>query len=318
MARWLAAAVFLAVSTACAAQAFPDRPVKIVVPLPPGGSPDTIARTLSQALQGVWSQPVVVENRTGGSQNIGADAVAKSAPDGHTWLLAPDNVFSVNAHIARQPFDPFNDLAPVTLLARIQFLLVVHPSLPAKSVDELVAYARAKPGELNFGSSGIGSPQFLGGTLLQQMSGAKMNHVPYKGAAPAVTDLLAGRIQVWVGAANSLLPHIRAGTLRVLGTSAAQRFSILPDTPTVAEAGLPGYSLYPWLGMFVPARTPPEIVAKINAEIARILNSAEVRARLIPQGIDIATGSPEDLARIIREDDARWGRLIRDAGIKPE
>ena len=318
MARWLAAAVFLAVSTACAAQAFPDRPVKIVVPLPPGGSPDTIARTLSQALQGVWSQPVVVENRTGGSQNIGADAVAKSAPDGHTWLLAPDNVFSVNAHIARQPFDPFNDLAPVTLLARIQFLLVVHPSLPAKSVDELVAYARAKPGELNFGSSGIGSPQFLGGTLLQQMSGAKMNQVPYKGAAPAVTDLLAGRIQVWVGAANSLLPHIRAGTLRVLGTSAAQRFSILPDTPTVAEAGLPGYSLYPWLGMFVPARTPPEIVAKINAEIARILNSAEVRARLIPQGIDIATGSPEDLARIIREDDARWGRLIRDAGIKPE
>jgi tripartite-type tricarboxylate transporter receptor subunit TctC len=261
---------------------------------------------------------VVVENRTGGSQNIGADAVAKSAPDGHTWLLAPDNVFSVNAHIAKQPFDPFADLAPVTLLARIQFLLVVHPSVPAKSVHELVAYARSHPGELNFGSSGIGSPQFLGGTLLQQMSGTKMNHVPYKGAAPAVADLLAGRIQIWVGAANSLLPHIRADKLRVLGTTAAQRFSALPDTPTIAEAGLSGYALYPWLGMFVPAKTPPEIVAKINAEISRILNSADVKAKLVPQGMDIATGSPEELARIIREDDARWGKVIRDAGIRPE
>jgi tripartite-type tricarboxylate transporter receptor subunit TctC len=269
-------------------------------------------------LQSVWAQPVVVENRTGGSQNIGADAVAKSAPDGHTWLLAPDNVFAVNAHIAKQPFDPMNDLAPVTLLARIQFLLVVHPSVPANSVQELIAYAKAKPGELNFGSSGIGSPQFLGGTLLQQMSGTKMNHVPYKGAAPAVADLLAGRIQIWVGAANSLLPHIRADKLRVLGTSAAQRFSVLPDTPTIAESGLGGYALYPWLGMFVPARTPPEIVAKINGEISRILNSAEVKARLVPQGMDIATGSPEELAKIIREDDARWGKVIREAGIKAE
>ncbi len=318
MARWLLAGFVALFSTLGLSQGFPERPVRIIVPLPPGGSPDTIARTLAQGLQGVWSQPVVVENRTGGSQNIGADAVAKSAPDGHTWLLSPDNVFSVNAHIAKQPFDPFADLAPVTLLARIQFLLVVHPSVPAKSVQELIAYAKAKPGELNFGSSGIGSPQFLGGTLLQQMSATKMNHVPYKGAAPAVADLLAGRIQIWVGAANSLLPHIRADKLRVLGTTAGQRFSVLADTPTIAEAGLPGYALYPWLGMFVPAKTPPEIVARINGEIARILNSAEVRARLVPQGMDIATGSPEDLARVIREDDARWGKLIRDAGIKPE
>jgi len=316
--RWLLAGFVALFSALASAQGFPERPVRIIVPLPPGGSPDTIARTLAQGLQGVWSQPVVVENRTGGSQNIGADAVAKSAPDGHTWLLAPDNVFSVNAHIAKQPFDPFVDLAPVTLLARIQFLLVVHPDVPAKSVRELIAHAKAKPGELNFGSSGIGSPQFLGGTLLQQMSGTKMNHVPYKGAAPAVADLLAGRIQIWVGAANSLLPHIRADKLRVLGTSAGQRFSVLPDTPTIAEAGLPGYALYPWLGMFVPAKTPPEIVARINAEIGRILNSAEVKAKLVPQGMDIATGSPEELARVIREDDARWGKVIRDAGIKPE
>jgi tripartite-type tricarboxylate transporter receptor subunit TctC len=318
MRKVLLAALVALLPVFAAAQGFPDHPVKIIVPLPPGGSPDTIARTLSQGLQNVWSQPVVVENRTGGSQNIGADAVAKSAPDGHTWLLAPDNVFSVNAHIAKQPFDPFNDLAPVTLLARIQFLMVVHPSVPANSVAELIAYAKAKPGELNFGSSGIGSPQFLGGTLLQQLSGTKMNHVPYKGAAPAVTDLLAGRIQVWVGAANSLLPHLRADKLRALGTAADRRFSVLPEVPTVAEGGLPGYSLYPWLGMFVPAKTPPEIVAKINAEIGRILNSAEVKSKLVPQGMDIETGAPEQLAKIIREDDARWGKLIRDAGIKPE
>jgi tripartite-type tricarboxylate transporter receptor subunit TctC len=315
--RWLAliAALF---ASAAIAQTFPDRPVKIIVPLPPGGSPDTIARTLAQNLQDTWKQPVVVENRTGGSQNIGADAVAKSPPDGYTWLLSPDNVFSVNAHIAKQPFDPLVDLAPVTLLARIQFLLVVPPSVPAASVQELIAYAKAKPGELNFGSSGTGSPQFLGGTLLQQLSGTKMNHVPYKGAAPAVVDLLAGRIHIWIGAANSLLPHIRDGKLRLLATAAAQRFSVLGDTPTVAESGLPGYALYPWLGLFVPGKTPPAITAKINAEVARIMNSAEVRARLVPQGIDISTGSPEALAALIAEDSARWGKLMREAGVKPE
>ena len=219
MKRWLllALAGFFPIWTL--AQGFPERPVRIIVPLPPGGSPDTIARSLAQGLQSVWTQPVVVENRTGGSQNIGADAVAKSPPDGHTWLLAPDNVFAVNPHIGKQAFDPLVDLAPVTLLARIQFLLVVHPSVPAASVQELIAYARAKPGELNFGSSGTGSPQFLGGTLLQQLSSTKMNHVPYKGAAPALADLLPGRIQVWIGAANSLLPHIRDGKLRLLATA---------------------------------------------------------------------------------------------------
>jgi tripartite-type tricarboxylate transporter receptor subunit TctC len=317
MKRWLIA-LTLFFPIVAFGQGFPERPVRIVVPLPPGGSPDTIARTLSQGLQSVWSQPVVVENRTGGSQNIGSDVVAKSAPDGHTWLLAPDNVFVVNPHIAKQPFDPLNDLAPVTLLARIQFLLVVHPSVPAKSVKDLIAHAKAHPGELNFGSSGTGSPQFLGGTLLQQLAGVKMNHVPYKGAAPAVGDLLPGRIQVWVGAANSLLPHIREGKLRVLATGAPQRFSELPDAPTVAEAGLPGYAVYPWLGLFVPAKTPPEIVNRVNAEVVKIMNSPEVKARLVPQGMDIATGSPEALGQIVREDHARWGKVIRDAGIKAE
>ena len=319
MKRWLAAIAAVAVSQFALAQGFPDRPVKIIVPLPPGGSPDTIARTLAQNLQGAWNQPVVVENRTGGSQNIGADVVAKSAPDGYTWFLSPDNVFVTNPYLAKATsFDPLTDLAPVTLLARIQFLLVVHPAVPAKSVAELVAHAKAHPGQLNFGSSGTGSPQHLGSELLQQLSGIKMSHVPYKGAAPAVADLLAGRIQVWIGAANSLLPQIRAEKVRVLGTTAPQRFSVLADTPTVAEAGVPGYALYPWLALFVPARTPPDIVSKINAEVGRILKSEEVRSRLVPQGMDLATSTPEQLGALIQQEHASWGKVIRDGGIKGE
>ena len=304
MTRWLLAGLVALFPAFAAAQSFPDRPVKIIVPLTPGGSPDTIARALAQGLQGAWNQPVVVENRTGGSQNIGSDAVAKSAPDGYTWLLAPDNVFSVNPHLGKQPFDPLNDLVPVTQVARIQFLLVVNPAVPANSVAELVALLKSKPGELNFGSSGNGSPQHLGATQLQLLTGTKMNHVPYKGAAPAVADLLPGRIQVWIGAANTLLPHIKEGKLRLLG-----------DTPTIAQS-VPGYSLDPWLGLFVPAKTPPDVLMKIHGDVVKILGSPDLKARLGPQGIELATNSPADFARFIREDNARWGRIIKEAGIK--
>ena len=300
------------------AQGFPERPIRIIVPLTPGGSPDTIARTLGQGLQGAWNQPVVVENRTGGSQNIGADLVAKSAPDGYTWFVAPDNVFSINPHLAKQPFDPFSDLAPVTLLARIQFLLVVHPSVPASSVSELVAYAKAHPGELNFGSSGNGSPQHLGATMLQQLTGISMNHVPYKGAAQAVGDLLPGRIQVWIGAANTLLPHIKDGKLRLLAIANPQRIASLADVPTIAEAGVPGYALDPWLGLFVQGKTPPETVGRIHAEVVKQLNAAELKSRFAAQGIEVTTNSPADFARFLREDNARWGKVIRDAGIRAE
>jgi tripartite-type tricarboxylate transporter receptor subunit TctC len=304
--RWLLAGLVALCSTLAAAQGFPERPVRIIVPLTPGGSPDTIARSVAASLQNVWTQPVVVENRPGGSQNIGADLVAKSAPDGHTWLLAPDNVFSVNPHLGRQPFDPFDDFIPVTQLARIQFLLVVHPSLPVNSVNELVAYAKARPGELNHGSSGNGSPQHLGAAMFQLLTGTKLNHVPYKGAAPAVADLLPGRIQVWIGAANTLLPHIKDGRLRLLG-----------DSPTIAQS-VPGYSLDPWLGLFVPAKTPAPVVQRIHAEVTKIVNGAELKSKLGAQGIVIDTNSPQEFAHFIREDHARWGKVIREAGIKGE
>ena len=317
MKRWLTAVVLALFPAIALPQGFPERPVRIIVPLTPGGSPDTIARALAQGLQGVWTQPAVVENRTGGSQNIGSDLVAKSAPDGYTWLLAPDNVFSVNPHLGKPPFDPLTDFIPVTLLARIQFLLVVHPSLPVNSVPELVAYAKSRPGELNHGSSGNGSPQHLGAAMLQLMTGTKMNHVPYKGAAPAVADLLPGRIQVWIGAANTLLPHIKEGKLKLLASSAPARFPNLGDTPTIGES-VPGYALDPWLGLFVPAKTPGEVVSRIHGEVVKIVNAPDLKAKLAAQGIMIETNSPAEFARAIREDNARWGKVIREAGIKGE
>ncbi|HYR36147.1 MAG TPA: tripartite tricarboxylate transporter substrate binding protein [Burkholderiales bacterium] len=318
MKRWLLGALATLLSLGALAQGYPERPVRIIVPLPPGGSPDTIARALAQNLQASWNQPVVVENKTGGSQNIGSDAVAKSPPDGYTWLLAPDNVFVTNPYIAKATtYDPLTDLVPVTQVARIQFLLVVPASLPVSSVQELIAYAKAHPGELNFGSSGNGSPQHLSAAMLQLMGGIRMNHVPYKGAAPAVTDLLPGRIQVWIGAANTLLPHIKEGKLKLLGSTAPQRFPNLGDTPAIGEA-LPGYAVDPWLGLFMPAKVSPEIVKRVSTDVSRVLSSPDVKAKLAPQGIELVTNSPAEFARFIREDNAKWGKLIKEAGIKGE
>ena len=318
MKRWIVAALATLVACFAYGQGFPDRPVRIVVPLPPGGSPDTIARTLAQHLQTTWGQPIVVENRTGGSQNIGAEAVAKSAPDGYTWLLAPDNVFVINPYIAKATsFDPLTDLMPVTEVARIHFLLAVPSSLPVSSVPELIAYAKAHPGELNFGSSGNGSPQRLMTELFQLTTGIKMNHVPYKGAAPAVADLLAGRIQVWIGAPNSLLPHVKEGRLKALGTTAPERLAYLGDVPAIAET-LPGFSVDTWLGIFMPAKTPPDIVGKVNREVARVLGSPDVKSRLEPQGIELVTNSPAEFAKLIRADYAKWGKVIKEADIRGE
>jgi len=313
--RFLIAGLLLCCSAFAPAQNFPERPVKIIVPLTPGGSPDTIARALAQGLQGVWPHPVVVENRPGGSQNIGSELVAKSPPDGYTWLLAPDNVFSVNPHLGKPPFDALADFTPVTPVARIAFLLVVPVGVPANSVQELIAYAKARPGELNHGSSGNGSPQHLGAVLFQSLTGTKLNHVPYKGAAPAVADLLPGRIQVWIGAANTLLPHIKEGRLKLLGSTAPQRFALLGDTPAIGEV-VKGYALDPWLGLFMPARVPQDIVTRVHGEVVRILNGAELRARLAAQGIELLTSSPAEFARFVREDNAKWGRIIKEAGIK--
>jgi tripartite-type tricarboxylate transporter receptor subunit TctC len=312
------AALLLAVAGAAPAQDFPRRPIRLVVPLPPGGSPDLTARTISSGLSGPWQQQIVVDNRPGANHNLAAEIVARSAPDGYTWLLTTDNILTVNPHLGKTPFDPFKDFTPVTQHARILFLLVVHPSVPAQSVQELVALAKSKPGALNYGSSGNGSPQHLGTAMLQHYSGIQMHHIPYKGAAPAIIDLLPGRIQVWIGAANSLLPHLKDNRLRLLAAASSQRSPLLPDAPTIAESGYPGYALDIWLGVTMPAKVPSPIVTKVSAEIARVLNVPEIKAKLGPQGIDVVTSSPQALAQLIREDYARWGKIIKAAGIKAE
>ena len=309
-------AILLAVASAATAQDFPRRPIRFVVPLPPGGSPDLTARTISSGLSGPWQQQIVVDNRPGAHHNLAAEIVARSNPDGYTWLLTTDNILTVNPHIEKVSFDPFKDFTPVTQHARILFLLVVHPSVPAKSVQELVALAKARPGALNYGSSGNGSPQHLGTSMLQYYAGIQMLHVPYKGAAPAINDLLPGRIQVWIGAANSLLPHIKDGRVRLLAAASSKRSPLLPETPTIAESGYPGYALDIWLGVTMPAKVPAPIVAKVSAGIAQVLNVPEVKAKLAPQGVDIETSSPQALARLIRADYERWGKIIKAAGIK--
>ena len=317
--RLLLAAVLAVTGEARAeplAGGYPERPVRLVVPLPPGGSPDLLARTISNGLR--WPEPIVVENRTGGGRNLAAEFVAKSAPDGYTWLLTTDNILTANPHLGKTPFDPFRDFTPVTLLARLQFLLVVHPSVPAKSVQELVALAKAKPDSLNYGSSGNGSAQHLGTAMLEHLAGIDLHHVPYKGAGPAMVDLLPGRIQVWIGAANSLLPHIKEGRLRLLGSVGARRYSTLPDVPTIAEAGVPGYSHGVWAAVTMAAKVPARIVAKVGNDIAALLNAADVKARLAAQGIDVETSSPQALTRLIREDYERWGKVVRATGIRSD
>lgn len=312
----LCIAAMLLTIGAVPAQQYPARPIRFVVPLPPGGSPDLTARTISSGLSGPWGQQIVVDNRPGAHHNLAAEIVARSNPDGHTWLLTTDNILTVNPHIEKVPFDPFKDFTPVAQHARILFLLVVHPSVQAKSVQELVALAKSKPGALNYGSSGNGSPQHLGTAMLQHYAGIRMLHVPYKGAAPAINDLLPGRIQVWIGAANSLLPHIRDNRVRLLAAASSKRSPLLPGTPTIAESGYPGYALDIWLGVTMPANVPAPIVTKVSKGIAQVLNVPEVKAKLAPQGVDIETSSPQDLARLIRADYERWGKIIKAAGIK--
>ena len=307
---WLAGAAALA-------QTYPSKPVRFIVPITPGGSNDVVARAIAQKLGETWGQPVVVENRPGAGMNLGAEAVAKSPADGYTWLLGANNLFAFNPHMGKVPFDVFRDFTPVTQVATVPFVMVVHPAVPAKNVAEFVAYAKANPGKLNYASSGNGSPQQLAAEMLSRQAGISMQHVPYKGALPAITDMLGGRIDLFIGAVNSLMPHIREGTLRMLAGAGGKRFAGMPDLPAIAET-VPGFALDVWLGVFMPGNAPKDIVAKVNADITRALNAPEVRASLAAQGIEAITSTPDALAATIREDHARWGKVIADANIKAD
>ena len=310
-------ALVFTISSQAQNTSYPARAIKFIVPITPGGSNDVVARVIAQKLSEQWGQSVTVDNRPGAGMNLGADIVAKSPADGYTWLLGANNIFVTNPHMGKMPFDVFKDFTPISQVALVPFVLVVHPSVPAKTVTELVAYAKANPDKLNFGSSGNGSPQQLATEMLNHAAGIQMQHVPYKGALPVITDLIGGRLQVFIGAVNSLLPHIKDGKLRLIASAGGKRISSFPDLPTIAET-IPGVELDVWLGVFMPAGVPKDIINKVNGDIVRVLQLPEVKSNLNGQGIEAAPSTPEALTNTIKEDYTRWGKVIKETNIKAD
>ncbi len=301
------------------AQAWPSKPIKLVIPYPPGGIGDTLARELATQLSLRVNQPVVVESKPGASQMIGADYVAKSAPDGYTIFLASLSSLVLNVHAQKtMPYDPVKDFAPVSMFFSTPLYLVVNPQLPVKTVAEFVAYGKANPGKLTFGSIGTGSSLHLTGEMFKAATGVDMLHVPYKGSVPAVTDLLGGQISALFDAGTSSLPQVRAGKLRVLGVSSLKRASGTPDIPTFAESGLPGFDASFWFGIVAPAATPKPIVQRLSTEINEILKQPAVRDRYKLNGVEVAGSTPEEMAAQMKADLPRWTEIQRKAGIKPE
>jgi tripartite-type tricarboxylate transporter receptor subunit TctC len=314
-----AALATLAPQAGAAAEAYPAKPIRFVVAFPPGGGTDIIARSIAQKLSDRLAQQVVVDNRPGAGGNIGTDIVAKAAPDGYTMLMGSAGPLAINASLfASMPFDPVRDLAPVTLAASTPNVLVVHPSLEAATVKELIALARAHPGGINFASSGHGTPAHLAGELFNSMAGVKLVHVPYKGAAPALADLLGGQVQLMFSTMPPALPHVKDGKLRALAVTSAKRSPAAPDLPTVDEIALPGFEANTWHGVVVPARTPAAIVARLNREIVAILHLPDVVERFSSQGAEALGTTPEEFAAYIRSETLKWAKVVRDSGAKAE
>ena len=307
----------IGVITPARAQEFPNQPVKIIVPLTPGGANDVLARTLAEKLGGMWRQSVVVDNRPGASGNIGAMAVARSPSDGHTLLVAPNNVYVINQSISPQ-LQAGKDLAPITLLGTVPFVLVAGSSLKVSSVKELVELSKSRPGGLSYASSGVGSPQHLAAEMFRLQTGARLTHVPYKGAAPAIADLLGGQVEIQFGAINQLLPHIREGRLKALAIAGNERVALLPEVPTLSETGVPGRLGEVWVAMTAPANTPPKVVELVGRDVRRVLALPAVQVRMAEQGIVVKSSSPSQLSQLIDEDTKRWAQVIKDANIKAE
>lgn len=291
------------------ASGFPSKSVRIVVPFPPAGLADTLGRVLAQGLHSTWHQPVVTDNRPGASGNIAAEHVAKSAGDGHTLFIGHIGTHGVNpALFARLPYDSVKDFAPVSLLISVSNLLVAHPSVPASNVAELIALARAKPGAVTFASPGSGTSGHMSGELFRSMAKVDIVHVPYKGQGPATQDLLGGQVNLLFDTVFSQLGNVRAGKLKGLGITSAQRSPLLPDMPTVAEQGLPGYEIGPWFALFAPSATPADLIARISADVTRLMKSEEVSKRFTEQGATVHASTPEALAAHVRSEIAKWGR----------
>jgi tripartite-type tricarboxylate transporter receptor subunit TctC len=304
---------------ALAADAYPAKTVRIVVAFAAGGSTDLLARNVAQRLNELWKTSVIVDNRAGGGGIVGSDFVAKSAPDGYTLLLGTNTTNAVAASLyAKLPFDPQRDFAPITEIATIPQMLSVHPSIPAKSLKELVQLAKARPNELNYGTAGTGSTSHMAMELLQSVAKIKMVHVPYKGTGPALIELLGGHLSLMFDVVMTSLPHVQTGKLRTLAVSSLKRSSVAPQVPTVAESGYPGFEAIVWFGLFAPAGAPPDVIRKVGEDTARVLGAPAMREMLAGQGADIVASSPADFTARVQSEIVKWRNVIRDAGIKPE
>lgn len=301
------------------AQSYPTKPVRIVAPFPPGGVADVLARALAPELQAALGQQVIVDNKPGAGGNIGAEIVAKAEPDGHTLLLASAGILTINEFLyAKMPFDPAKAFAPITVVGDMPNIVVVHPRAGVATLKELIDKAKAQPGKLDFGSAGNGTTTHLAIVLLEQAAKVKLAHVPYKGAAPAVQDLVAGQIDGLVDNPPLVLPHIKSGAIKALAWAAPQRMAILPDVPTAAEAGLPGFEASSWFALVAPAGTPKEIVARLNAEAAKILKDPKMAEQFTQRGIRLVGNSAEEFAVFIPKERARWGEIVKASGVKLE
>ena len=304
------------------AQTWPTKAVRIVVPFPPGGTTDIVARAIGVELQRMWQQPVVIENRPGAGGNIGADLVAKSAPDGYTLLMGTVGTHAINQALfaqsgTRMPFDPVKDFVPITLVAGVPNVMVVNAKLPVTTVAEFITYAKARPGQLNMASSGNGTSIHLSGELFKTVTGVYMVHFPYRGSAPAVTDLIAGNMTVMFDNLPSALPHIKSGRLRALAVTSRTRSPALPDVPTIEEAaGQKGFDASSWFGLFAPAGTPRAIVDKVQGDVARALSVPEVRERFVAQGADPSGNTPEQFTAFIRAETDKWTRVVKFSNAK--
>jgi tripartite-type tricarboxylate transporter receptor subunit TctC len=313
-----AACCLCTAADAHAQEKYPSRPIRVIVPSVAGGGTDISARMIAPKMSEYLGQSVVVENRAGAASIIGSDLVAHAAPDGYTLLMGISTL-TINPSIhAKLPYDTVRDFAPVSLVVTLPNVLVVHPSLPVKSVKELIAFARVRPGQLNYASAGVGSSLHLSMALFMSMAKLRMTHVPYKGSAPALVDMLAGQIEVMTGTMITVIPYVRDGRLRALGVTSLKRAAVAPELPTIAEAGLPGYEAVQWYGLLAPGATPREIIAKLNEAVAHATHDAAVRKRFLDDGVEPVGSTPEEFVALIRSDTAKWARVVKDANIKAE
>ena len=314
-ARWFALALALLCAHAFAAD-YPARPIHLIVPFAPGGGNDTVARLVGHKLEGELGQPVVIDNRPGAGGVVGAEAAARAAADGYTLVLGGVGSHAINPNLhTNLTYDPIRDFQPISLIASAPLVLVVHPSVPAHSVSELIALAKAQPGRLNYASNGNGSSSHLAAAMFATMTGTEMVHVPYKGLSPALTDLLSGQVQLMFSSVVAILPHVKAGKLRALAVSSRQRMALLPDLPTIAESGVPGYQSSSWYGILAPAGTPPDVVTRLNAALVKIVAQPDVKQALAQEGAEPVGDSPQAFGAFIQAEKQRLGDVIRTAKI---